>query len=252
MNMKKNSVNITYIEGLLLATHSVSISALYSQHTSLVDQIKIIEKLTCTVDELNKKLFELKISGLQNPNILSTQRASDSINLGKTFPYIDYINPKILLGVVCIGVCWYSSSVILAKVSSYHFPTFKSLLVPFKSKIAFLLPFVKKEKSLETIKDDLVYKVVLKGDDIVDLSVRNVAQKDFSPITSLITDPVIYAKDNIPPQLTEALTNSSSNSVSSGVSQNISEAVNSVSELAINATASQSFQYTCDMLGNIN
>jgi len=268
--MKKHSVNITYIEGLLLATHCVSVSALYSQHTSLVDQIKTIEKLTCTVDELNRKLLELKISGLQNPNILSTQIASDSTNLGNVFPYIDYINPKVLLGIVCIGVCWYSSSVILAKVSSYHFPTFKSLLVPLKSKIAFLLPFVKEKKSLEAIQDGLVYKVVLEGDNIVDLSVRSVAQEEFTPITSLITDSVVSASDNIPPQLTEIVTNSSLNIDSSGVSQNISEialtglsapessvgaitdeAVNSISELAINMTASQTFQYTSNMLENL-
>lgn len=187
--MRKNTFNLTYVEGLLLLTNGVTASALHRQHNVLADynkalaeQINVTEKLSRNLDRVNQELLELKTVKTLDADFVSTKI------VGTKLPHISdftsYLDPKILAGIALAGAVYYGTPYLLAKLT---LPSLKSILIPIKSAAVACLPFMKEVQLLESIKNGCTYRVVLTGDKLSGIEVRRADSHDFEPVADLLT-----------------------------------------------------------------
>jgi len=178
--MKNNSFNLTYVEAFLLLTQSMSAYALHQQHTVFMNQNNIITNLSNDLKKLNSELIEIKSINTQNTMQIST-KMSDAVSISNIPSFID---PKIILGLIGAGVVYFY--VIPALSAKLVLPSLKSLLIPIKSGVVSLIPFIKEEKVIEFIKDSCVYRVKLIGDQVSGLDARQADSASFEPVSDLI------------------------------------------------------------------
>jgi hypothetical protein len=102
--MKKHTFNLTYVEGLLLLTNAVSVSALHRQHNVLADQNSVIKKFFRDLGRVNRKLLELKTVKTLDTGFVSTKVAeTEQLFLSN---FTSYLDPKILGGIVLVGAIY--------------------------------------------------------------------------------------------------------------------------------------------------
>ena len=218
-NMRKHTFNLTYVEGMLLLTNAVSVSALHRQHNVLADQNSVIAKLSSDLDRVNQELFELKTVKLDTGFVSTKVVETKPLFLSS---FTSYLDPKILAGLVIAGVAYYGTPYLLSKLT---LPSLKSILIPLKSTVVACLPFMKEVQLLESIKNGCTYRVVLTGDKISGIEVRRADSHQFEQVSDLITQHILQ-QDN-----TQSLNNSvsSNNTVSDDLqsltSQNVVESL---------------------------
>ena len=74
----------------------------------------------------------------------------------------------------------------LAAKLTFTLPSVKSVLIPIKSTIVGLIPFLKETRVLEFIGDDCTYKMVLDSDKVLSLDARPADAVNFKPIPEII------------------------------------------------------------------
>lgn len=179
MAKTNKTINISYVEGLLILTNAVSVSALHSQHNTMVSQNEVIGKLSGDVSRLNDELVNMKITLQVAGNSVTTPEITKSL---LDIPYIDY---RIIVGLAGIGLIWYGSTVALAKLSSLTLPSIKSLGAPLKA-FASTLPFIATDISAEITKDGITYRVKTEGDKITGLEFRDIGSDTFKPVSEQV------------------------------------------------------------------
>jgi len=179
--MTGNKLTLTYVEAFLLSTQSMTAFTLHQQYNVVVDQIN---QITCLSDDLRKLSSEL--IALKTANVSATQSTSAKISGGVSpFDMFSYLDPKIILCAAGTGVIYYY--VIPAITGALSLFSLKSLLIPLKSAVIGVLPFMKEVTTYEFIKDDSVYRVKLMGGQVIGLDARRVDEVDFSPVSDLIS-----------------------------------------------------------------
>ena len=192
--MRKHTFNVTYVEGLLLLTNGVSVSALHRQHSILEDQKSVIAKLSSDLDRLNQELLELKTVKTLDTDIVDTKIVETGPSLVSDFTsYLaPYLDPKILGGIVLAGT---------AAVAC--------------------LPFMKEVQLLESIKNGCTYRVELTGNKLSGIEVRRADSHEFEQVSDLITQHSLQ-QDNIQ-SLSLDSSVSSNNTVSDKVVQTLTD-----------------------------
>jgi len=181
--MKNNYFTLTYVEAFLLSTQSMSAYVLHQQYAVLLDQNNIITDLSSNLKKLNNELTEIKSINTQNTMQASTEMV-DSVLTSNTSSFID---PKIILGIISTGVIYYY--VIPVLTTKLIIPSLKFLLIPIKSVVVSLTPFIKEEKLIEFIKDGCTYRLKLIGDQVSGLDARRADSDSFKPVADLINPP---------------------------------------------------------------
>lgn len=218
--MRKHTFNVTYVEGILLLTNGVSVSALHRQHSILEDQKSVIAKLSSDLDRLNQELLELKTVKTLDTDIVDTKIVETGPSLVSDFTsYLaPYLDPKILGGIVLAGTVYYVTPYLWSKLV---LPSFKSILIPVKSAAVACLPFMKEVQLLESIKNGCTYRVELTGNKLSGIEVRRADSHEFEQVSDLITQHSLQ-QDNIQ-SLSLDSSVSSNNTVSDKVVQTLTD-----------------------------
>ena len=176
--MRNNSINLTYAEGLLLLTQTMSAYALHQQHNVLTNQNNIITNLSSDIKSLNMQLLEIK-----SQNTMQVSAKMGSVMPTSAIPSID---PRLVLGVIGTGVLYfYVVPCVTAKLALFP-SSLKSLLVPVKFALLSLVPFTKEVKIIEFIKDGCTFRLELLGDLVSGLEARQADSDTFKPVEDLI------------------------------------------------------------------
>lgn len=191
--MKKHSINITYVEGLLVLANAVSVSALHNQYTTLVSQNELINKLSGDVNRLNQELVSIKITSKSVGNSVITNETTQGL---LDIPFVNY---KVLAGLVGCGIVYYGSSVVLAKLPSLLLPSIKTLGGSFKALLG-VLPLVTTDLSAEVIKNGITYRVKAEGDTITNLEFRSKDSEFFESVADQVQKSVEIGTEPVGPE----------------------------------------------------
>lgn len=146
--MKKNSINLTYVESLLLLTQGVTLAELHNQHSSLKIQNAALIKISGEINKFDKEIAEIKQAKTSEIASVST-KIVDTTAVSGIFSFID---PKLLAGILCAGALYYVGPTLVAKI---NIPTFKSILLPLKTAAVGLIPYLKEVRTIDSIKDNI-------------------------------------------------------------------------------------------------
>lgn len=180
--MKKHSFNLTYVEGFLLLTNGISVSALHKQHHLLADQSTIIANLSNDFNKLSLELLEIKTAKSLDTGLASTKIVDTGLSY---FPNISsYLDPKLLIGVALVGTVYYGIPYLSTKIL---LPSLKYIFIPVKSAAVALIPFLKETQSIEAFKDGCTYRVELIGNKLSKIEVRQLDSPNFESVSNLLT-----------------------------------------------------------------
>ena len=179
--MKKHSFNLTYVEGFLLLTNGISVSALHKQHHLLSDQSIIIANLSSEFNKLSRELLEIKAAKSLDTGLASTK----IVDTGPSyFPnFSSYLDPKLLVGIALVGTVYYGIPYLSTKIL---LPSLKNIFIPVKSAALALIPFMKESKIIESYKDNCTYRVEIIGDKISNIEVRHLESSKFESVANLL------------------------------------------------------------------
>ena len=180
---KTNTFTLTYAEGFLLSTQTISAYTLHQQYSILTEQNTIIKNLSSDLGKLKDELAEVKLTSTQAALQVSSKVEGAVSTLSS--PY--FANPKIILGFIGTGVLYFY--VIPALGAKLALPTLKTFLIPIKSAVVGLIPFIKEEKLIEFIKEGCTYRLKLIGDQVSCLEARQADSESFKPVSDLINQP---------------------------------------------------------------
>lgn len=190
--MTNKKITLTYVEAFLLSTQSMSALALHQQYNVVVDQSNQITCLSSDLRKISSELVALKATNI-NATPQATVKMSNGILSSDIFSFLD---PKIILWIVGTGAVYYY--VIPALTGALSLPSLKSFLIPVKSAIISIIPFMKEETTYEFIKDSCVYRVKILGDRVIGLDARNADAVNFSPVSDLINKSSDIVQASIP------------------------------------------------------
>ena len=177
--MRNNSINLTYAEGLLLLSQTMSAYALHQQHNVLTNQNNIITNLSSDIKSLNMQLIEIK-----SQNSMQVSAKMGSVMPTSAIP--SFIDPRLVLGLIGTGVLYFYVVPSLSAKLALFPASLKSLLVPVKFALLSLVPFTKEVKIIEFIKDGCTFRLELLGDLVSALEARQADSDTFKPVEDLI------------------------------------------------------------------